>query len=120
MKNDSLNTSLVRNEQKKRFEMEVEGRMSYIEYRQFGKQIILDHTEVDPELKNTDIHLTLIEKTLEWVEANSFLLLPFCPLIQSYIHTFPKWKKIVDHRFKCAPGRTEPSKDSEEGIVFDH
>jgi hypothetical protein len=96
-----LNIPLVKNEEKKRFEIEVNGHFAFINYGERGEHIALVHTEADAALKGSGAAQAVVEKTLEYIEANNQLLLPFCPYVFAYIQKHPEWKRIVDKRFKA-------------------
>lgn len=55
---------LIKNEEKRRFEIEVQGKYAFINYGQFGSQIALVHTETDRELAGQGAASAVIEKTL--------------------------------------------------------
>lgn len=95
------NVPLVKNETKKRFEIEVNGHFAFINYGEMGKQIALVHTEAEPELAGTGAASALVEKTLHWIEDKGFTVLPYCPYVFSYIKKHPEWKRIVDTYFKA-------------------
>lgn len=91
---------LIKNENKKRFEIEVNGKYSFINYGEFGNQIALVHTETEPELSGKGAASAVIEKTLQYLETNNKKLLPFCPFVFDYIKRHPEWKHIVSKKFK--------------------
>lgn len=95
------NIPLVKNEEKKRFEIEVDGHFAFINYGEMGNQIALVHTEAEPELAGTGAAAAIVEKTLLWIEQNDKTLLPFCPFVFAYIQKHPEWKRVVDKRFKA-------------------
>lgn len=99
MKEQFIDIPLVKNETKKRFEIEVDGHFAFINYGETGKQIALVHTEAEPELAGTGAAAAVVEKTLEWIETNGYSLLPFCPYVFSFIKRHPEWKRIVDPSF---------------------
>ena len=91
---------LIKNEEKKRFEIEINGNYAFINYGEFGNQIALVHTETDPELAGKGAASAVVEKTLQYLEANNISLLPFCPYVFTYIKNHPEWKRIVSPKFK--------------------
>ena len=101
MKEQFINIPLVKNDVKKRFEIEVEGHFAFINFEEKGTQMALVHTEVPTELAGMGVASALVEKTLHWVADNGFTLLPFCPFIFAYIKKHPEWKRIVDKHFKA-------------------
>ena len=94
------NIPLVKNADKKRFELEVAGNYAFINYGEYGQQITLVHTEVEPELAGKGASSAVIEKTLEYIKTNNLKLLPFCPLVFKFIKKNPEWKQIVSTKFK--------------------
>lgn len=91
---------LVKNVEKKRFEIEVNGHYAFINYGEFGNQIALVHTETEPELSGKGAASAVIEKTLHFIEADKKELLPFCPLVFAYIKKNREWIRIVNSKFK--------------------
>lgn len=82
-----------------RFEIEFNGSSAFIDYRQMGSQIALNHTESDLLIAGTGAAEAVVEKTLQYIEEHKRKALPFCPYIQSYIRKNPEWKRVVDERF---------------------
>ncbi|MCX7548951.1 GNAT family N-acetyltransferase [Xanthomarina sp. F1114] len=91
---------LVRNEEKKRFEIEVDGHYAFIDYKESRNKIALIHTETDPELAGKGAASAVVEKTLHYLDDNNITLLPFCPYVFAYIKKHPEWKRIISPDFK--------------------
>jgi len=100
MKSIYKDIPLIKKEEKKRFEIEINGKYAFINYGEFGKQIALVHTETEPELKGKGAASAVVEKTLQYLEVNDKSLLPFCPYVFAYIKRHPEWKRIVSKKFK--------------------
>lgn len=100
MKAEFESIPLVKNVEKKRFEIEVNGYFAFIDYRETDNQISLIHTEAEPELAGTGAAAAVVEKTLHYIEENTKKLLPFCPYVFAYIKKNPEWKRIVDTTFE--------------------
>ena len=94
------NIPLVKNEVKRRFEIEIGGHYAFTNYGEFGSQIALVHTETEPELSGQGAASALVEKTLHYLEDKQLQLLPFCPFVFAYIKRHPDWKRIVSKNFK--------------------
>lgn len=101
MKEQFVSIPLIKNDSKKRFEINVDGHFAFINFGETGHQIALVHTEVEPELEGTGVAAAVVEKTLHWIEDNGKTLLPFCPYVFAYIKKHPEWKRIVDTRFSA-------------------
>ncbi|MBQ0148503.1 MAG: N-acetyltransferase [Flavobacteriaceae bacterium] len=90
---------VVKNSDKSRFELEIDGYIAFIDYKQKDQLIKLIHTEVPEELGGRGVAATLVEKTLVYLENNNFTLYPYCPYVYAYIKKHPDWKRIVDTTF---------------------
>ena len=99
MKERFINIPLVKNDAKKRFEIEVDGHFAFIDFKEPRNKIALIHTEAAPELAGTGAAAAVVEKTLHWIEENGKLLLPYCPYVFAYIKRHPEWKRIVDEKY---------------------
>jgi len=100
MKSIYKDIPLIKNEEKRRFEIEINGKYTFTNYGEFGNQIALVHTEAEPELEGKGAASALVEKTLKYLEENNRQLLPFCPFVFAYIKRHPEWKHIVSKKFK--------------------
>ncbi len=94
------NIPLIKNKDKNRFEIEVNGSYAFTNYGEFGNQIALVHTETEPGLEGKGAASALVEKTLLYLDKNLLELLPFCPFVFSYIQRHPEWKYLVSKKFK--------------------
>lgn len=99
MKPEFENIPLIKNEEKNRFEIEVNGYFAFIDYKETSTQIALTHTEADEALSGTGAAKAVVEKTLEFIKESGKKLLPFCPFVFAYIKRNPEWKAIVDEKF---------------------
>ena len=99
MKPEFEHIPLIKNEDKKRFEIEVNGHFAFIDYRESSHQISLIHTEAEPELAGTGAASAVVEKTLQYIKESGKKLLPFCPYVFAYIKKHPEWKAIVHEGF---------------------
>ncbi|MEM1260679.1 MAG: N-acetyltransferase [Bacteroidota bacterium] len=99
MKPEYLNVPLVKNDEKKRFGINVDGYFAFINFGEFGNHIALVHTETEPELAGKGAAAAVVEKTLQYIEDNGKLLMPYCPYVFAYIKRHPEWKRIVSSGF---------------------
>lgn len=100
MKPQFENIPLVKNEDKKRFEIESDGHFAFINYKETSQQIALIHTEAERELAGTGAAAAVVEKTLKYIEESGKKLLPYCPYVFAFIKKNQEWKRIVDQRFE--------------------
>lgn len=100
MKSEYTDIPLVKNQEKKRFEIEIDNHFAFIDYRMIGNDVVLVHTETDPELSGKGAASAVVEKTLHYLDENNITLHPFCPYVFAYIKKNPEWKRIVSPKFK--------------------
>lgn len=91
-----MDNTLIRNEDKKRFELEVEGHTAFIEYIiDNNNTMYLTHTEVPNALGGKGVGKAIVEKTLTYLKDNGFKLAPLCPFVAAYLKRNPEWKSIL-------------------------
>lgn len=84
------------NEDKRRFELEVEGYVAFIEYILNKDNIIfLTHTEVPDELSGKGVGSELVFRTLSWIKEKEYTLAPLCPFVAAYLKRHPEWAEIL-------------------------
>lgn len=99
MKAEFENIPVVKNEEKERFEIEINGLFAFIDYKETSENIALVHTEVEPGLEGTGAAAAVVEKTLNFIKNSGKKLLPYCPYVFGYIKKHPEWKSIVSEKF---------------------
>lgn len=99
MKEEFIKLPLIKNEEKQRFELAVDGHIAFIEYEESEKIIRLIHTESPEAIAGRGVATALIEKTLNYLEENSYGLVPVCPLVFAYVKRHPEWKKLVPSKY---------------------
>lgn len=99
MKTEFDSLRLNKNEDKKRFELNINGYFAFINYKETETQISLIHTETDPELQGQGAAAAVVEKTLNYIKESGKKLLPYCPYVFAFIKKHPEWKTIVDPTF---------------------
>ncbi|SHI32780.1 GNAT family N-acetyltransferase [Flavobacterium terrae] len=88
--------SIVVNQEKKRFELEVEGKIAYIEYILNNENIMfLTHTEVPVGLEGKGVGSAIVSKVLDYIKENGYTLAPLCPFVAAYVKRHPERKEIL-------------------------
>lgn len=95
MKEQYISIPLVNNTEDKRFEMEVDGSLAMIYYREQPGLMTLLHTEVPPELEGGGVGSAIIEKTLHYIEEKGLKLEPLCPFVVAFLKRHPEWKRLL-------------------------
>lgn len=96
MKEEFKPLTLVKDEAKHRFEIEVEDQQAFIDYKEHHNKIFLLHTEVAEELAGRGVATAIIEKTLHYIEDKGYKLIALCPMVVAHIRRHPEWKRILD------------------------
>ena len=93
-------TKLVNNQEKKRFELEVEGKVAFIEYILNNENIMfLTHTEVPIGLEGKGVGSAIVSKALDYIKDNGYTLAPLCPFVAAYLKRHPERKEILAKGF---------------------
>jgi len=86
---------LQNNEALHQFELIIDGRKSFINYKQKGIKVYLIHTQVPPELEGQGIAGALVEKTLGYLQRHELKLIPLCSFVVAYLERNPQWKSLL-------------------------
>lgn len=87
---------LIDNKESKSFELWIERKRSFIDYRLKNDSIYLIHTEVPPELEGKGIASALVGKALTLIEESGLRMVPSCSYVQVYLKRHPEWYRLVD------------------------
>lgn len=95
MKLDDYTTTF--NPDKKRFELDIEGKLSVIEYtfKKSTNQIFLVHTETHPELRERGVGQKLVKEALDIVREQGFELVPLCPYVVAFLKRHPQYHDLM-------------------------
>ena len=86
---------LTNNTQTHNFEMIVDGHRAFIDYQLKHDKIFLIHTEVPVELEGHGVAGTLVDRTLHYIEAHGWKIVPYCAYVKSYLKRHPEWERLV-------------------------
>lgn len=91
---------ITQNAERKRFELDTDGKLSIIEYIQMHPDTIaLTHTEVHPDLEGQGVGSRLVRGVLELLEQQNKKVMPFCSFVAAYIRRHPEWMRIVSDEY---------------------
>ena len=87
---------LIKNEDKKRFELVVDNHTAFVEYILTNDNVMfLTHTEVPKSLEGKGVGGSIVEKALEYIKEKNHTLAPLCPFVASYLRKHPEYKALL-------------------------
>jgi predicted GNAT family acetyltransferase len=92
---NTKNAAVVHNPSKQRFEMDVDGQLSVLEYTFKNHRLFLTHTEVPPALEDQGLGTKLAHVALEYARQNELNVVAICPFVQEYVSSHPEYQSFV-------------------------
>lgn len=86
---------VVDNADEQRFELPVEERVAFINYRITGDAIVMAHTEVPQELEGQGVGSALVQGALDLARQRHQHVVPSCPFVSAYIRRHPDYLDLV-------------------------
>ncbi len=83
------------NEDRNRFELDVDGTIAFVAYRKAPGTITLVHTEVPPELGGKGIGSALVKGALDQVRAEGLKVVAECPFVKGWIEKHPDYGNLL-------------------------
>lgn len=96
MSKDYSALELKINPDKKRFEMDVDGHIAFIEFILNNENILfLTHTEVPAALEGKGAGSGIVLKALQYMKEHNYTLAPLCPFVAKYLTKHPEWHSFL-------------------------
>ena len=86
---------IIHNKAEKRFEVWIEGYLSKLDYIKDGKNFVITHVGVHPELRGQGVAGKITQVALEYAKANSLRVIPMCSYAASYIRRNPQYADLM-------------------------
>ena len=86
---------VVHNAANQRFEMDVDGQLSVLEYTFKNHRLFLTHTEVPPDFQNHGLGTKLAHAALEYARQNELTVVAICPFVKEYVGSHPEYQAFV-------------------------
>lgn len=86
---------VVHNEPERRFELVVEGYLSKLDYIRDGKNFVITHVGVHPELRGQGVAGKITQTALGYAKTNGLRVIPMCSYAASYIRRNPQYADLV-------------------------
>jgi uncharacterized protein len=80
---------VVRNEAKKRYEIDVDGVVAELVFHREASRLDLLHTEVPDEFEGRGFGSRLVKAALDDAEREDLTIVPYCSFVQSWLERHP-------------------------------
>jgi uncharacterized protein len=95
MTSESLH--VLHNVEKSRYEVELDGKLALIQYRDAGGVRYYLHTEVPEALEGHGIASLMARAALNQAQAEGLTIVPLCPFVRGYIEKHPEYRPLVKY-----------------------
>lgn len=85
---------VIDNPEKQRFELPIDGRTAFSEYRLEGGVLTVRHTEVPKELEGQGIGSQLARGVLDHARARGWKVIARCPFVHAYMQRHPEYDDL--------------------------
>ena len=86
---------VTHNADEHRFETWIDGYLSKLDYIQDGKNFVITHVGVSPELRGQGIAGKIVEVGLEYAKEKSLRVVPMCSYAAAYIRRHPEYTELT-------------------------
>ncbi len=86
---------VIQNEDERRFETWIDGYLSKLEYIQDGKNFVITHVGVYPELRGQGIAGRIVQVSLDYAKARGLRVVPMCSYAAAYIRKHPEYVELT-------------------------
>jgi len=86
---------VIHNSVEHRFETWIEGYLSKLDYIQDGRNFVITHVGVSPELRGQGIAGKIVQVGLEYAKAQSLRVVPMCSYAAAYIRKHPEYVELT-------------------------
>jgi len=90
--------AVTHNKAEKRFETWIDGQLSKLDYIQDGKNFVITHVGVYPELRGQGVAGKIVEVGLEYAKENSLRVVPMCSYAAAYIRRHPEYAELTKQK----------------------
>lgn len=95
---DLQDLPLIKNEALQQYQLNVDGKIAFIDFKQTSKRVHLIHTEVPAALEGRGVAAALVNKVLTDMVKNGETLVPWCPYVTAYLKRNPEWGHLLEKR----------------------
>lgn len=96
MQIDLQKVEVTHNPGMNRFETWIDSYPSRLDYIQDGKNFVITHVGVHPELRGQGVAGRLVEVSLEYARENSLRVIPMCSYAAAYLRRHPEYADLMN------------------------
>lgn len=89
---------ITQNPAENRFETQIEGRLSKLDYLEDGDTIVMTHVGVHPDDRGQGVAAKLTEVALAYARDKSLRVIPMCSYVATYIRRNPQHVELTRQR----------------------
>ena len=86
---------VTHNPTERRFEVWIDGYLSKLDYIQDGKNFVITHVGVFPELRGQGIAGKITQTSLEYAKEHGLRVIPMCSYAAAYIRRNPEYAELT-------------------------
>ena len=87
---------ITHNEANDMFEVWIDGYLSKLDYIQDGKNFVITHVGVHPQLRGQGVAGKIVEAGLQYAKQNSLRVIPMCSYAAAYIRRNPQYLALTN------------------------
>lgn len=87
---------VIHNPKQNRFETTVDGYPSKLDYLQDGKNFVITHVGVHPELRGQGLAGHIVEASLVFAKENDLRVIPMCSYAAAYMRRHPEHLELMN------------------------
>lgn len=87
--------NIVNNKERSRFEIQLDDKYAFVDYRWRNRDLAIMHTEVPKEYEGKGIAAAMVKHVLEYAKKEGLKILVYCPYTAAYIKRHPEYKELV-------------------------
>ena len=87
---------VTHNKAENRFEVWIEGSLSKLDYIQDGKNFVITHVGVYPDLRGQGVAGRIVKVSLEYAKEKSLRVIPMCSYAAAYMRRHPEYAQLMN------------------------
>lgn len=87
--------NLIDNKANHHFELWSNEEHAFIDYTRKNDTVFLIHTEVPKRLQGTGMGEAIVQKTLNYLEAQHQKIVPYCAYVKAFLKRHPEWDRLL-------------------------